>query len=143
MDLLTLFFKPNVVKRSGYFLLLVLLSLILSSCDDEIFGPRTFEGFWDVTEKSEVFGELSFRVWIEESPGDNSRLIIYDFSFLEGADVVADVLERNLTISPQSVAARGGAFQISGSGTASSNRRRIDWQYRIDGDNYTAVFVKQ
>ena len=143
MDLLTLFFNHHVVRKSGYFLLLLLLSLIFSSCDEEIFGPRSWEGYWDVIEKSDVFGEQNFRVWIKESPGDNTSLIIQDFAFLEGADVVADILELNLTISPQSVAARGGTFHISGSGTASSNRRRIDWQYRVDGDNYTAVFVKQ
>jgi hypothetical protein len=131
------------MRRSATFALLLLLILFITSCDDEIFGPRTWEGFWDVTEESSAFGELKFTVWIEEYPGDDSKLIIYDFSFLEGADVVADISDRTLTIQQQSVVARGGTFRISGTGTASANRRRIDWQYRVDGNNYTAIYIKK
>jgi hypothetical protein len=131
------------MRRYSLLVLFLLLISLVTSCDEEIFGPRTWEGFWDVTEKSAAFGDLSFTVWMEELPGDVSKVIIYDFSFLEDADVVADISDLTLTIQPQSVIARGGTFRISGTGKASSNRRRIDWQYTIDGNNYTAVFIKQ
>jgi hypothetical protein len=131
------------MRRYSSFVLFLLLILLVTSCDEEIFGPRTWEGFWDVTENSEAFGDLSFTVWIEEMPGDDSKLIIYDFSSLEGADVAVDISDRTLTIQLQSINARGGIFRISGTGKASSNRRRIEWQYRIDGNDCTAIYIKR
>ncbi len=131
------------MSRPKSFILGVIIALFAYSCDEEIFGPRNFEGFWDVTENSETFGELSFRVWIEYHQDDENRLIIHDFAFLEEADVIADIAGHTLTIRTQSVTGRGGTFRISGSGTASSNMRRIDWNYRVDNEEYTAVFVKR
>ena len=125
------------------FILVIIIALFAYSCDEEIFGPRTFEGDWDVTENSETFGELSFRVWIEYHQDDESKLIIHDFAFLEEADVIADIAGLNLTIRSQSVIGRGGTFSISGSGTSSSNMRRIEWSYKVDNEEYTAVFVKR
>ncbi len=132
------------MKKIRYALILAIIALIVVSCDDEIFGPRSLEGTWRVTEDSEAFGRQTFMVGIGYFPGDSSRILIGNFSNLDvGVEVVANVQGLLLTIPQQSVQSRGGSFRVSGSGTATSNLRRINWDYRIDGTNYTAVFDKQ
>ncbi len=124
---------------------MVLASLAFVSCDDEIFGPRSLEGTWRVTEESDAFGRQNFLTGIEYYPGDDSRIIIGNFSNLDmAAQVTANVNGLNISIPPQSVTdSRQNSFQVSGSGVASSNMRRINFTYRIDGDDYDAVFEKQ
>ncbi|TVR75261.1 MAG: hypothetical protein EA408_00615 [Marinilabiliales bacterium] len=123
---------------------LVLIAVTFASCDDEIFGPRSLEGTWRVTEESEAFGSQTFLVGIDYYPGDDSRIIIGNFSNLDlRAEVIADVVGLSLTIEHQTVQSRGGTFRVSGSGAATSNMRRINWNYRVDGEDYTAVFNKQ
>ncbi len=123
---------------------LTLISLAGLSCDDEIFGPRTFEGEWKATEYDDEFNELRFMAVTNYYPDDSSRLLISNFSSLGlEYDVVANISGLNLTIIEQSVDGRGGTFRISGSGKATSNIRKIDWIYKVDGDDFTAVFEKQ
>jgi len=127
------------------FIILVLVSLAVVSCDDEFFGPRSLEGTWRVTENSDAFGRHNFLAGIEYYPGDDSRIIIGNFSNLDmAAEVVANVNGLNITIPSQTVQdSHHNNFSISGSGTAASNMRRIIFAYRIDSDNYDAVFEKK
>ncbi len=138
---LTFVRKNNMKIRNVLFISLLALSIV--SCDDDIFGPRSLEGTWRVTEESEAFGRQTFIVGIGYFAGDSSRVLIGNFSNLDlGVEVVANVQGLSLTIDQQTVRGRGGSYRISGSGTATSNLRRINWTYRIDGANYTAVFDK-
>ncbi len=133
------------MRKFRLFFILVLVSLAAVSCDDEIFGPRSLEGTWRVTENSDVYGLQNFLAGIEYYPGDDSRIIIGNFSNLDMvAEVVANVNGLSITIPSQTVQdSHRNNFRISGSGTAASNMRRINFTYRIDGDNYNAVFEKQ
>jgi hypothetical protein len=131
------------MRKNPLLPLLLFLCLAFVSCEDDIFGPASLEGEWNVTEKSNAFGEQGFLVAINYSP-DRGSIIISNFAQLGlGVEVVAGITELNLTIPFQSVQASGGTFRISGSGTATSNLRKINWKYKIDGEDYTAVFMKQ
>lgn len=131
------------MRRNRLLPLLFIMVLAIASCEDDVFGPASLEGEWNVTEKSSAFGEQVFSVAINYSP-DRESIIISNFSNLDmDIEVVAEVMGLDLTIPFQSVQARGGTFRISGSGAATSNMRRINWKYRIDGNDCTAVFVKQ
>ena len=133
------------MRKFRLFIILVLGSLAVVSCDDEIFGPRSLEGAWRVTENSDVFGRQNFLAGLEYYPGDDSRIIIGNFSNLDmAAEVIANVNGLNISIPSQTVRdSRQNSFHVSGSGVASSNMGRINFTYRIDGDNYDAVFEKQ
>ncbi len=134
-----------LMRKFRLFIIMVLGSLAVVSCDDEIFGPRSLEGTWRVTENSDAFGRQNFLAGIEYYPGDDSRIIIGNFSDLDmAAEVVANVNGLNITIPSQTVQdSHSNNFRISGSGVASSNMRRINFTYGIDGDNFDAVFEKQ
>ncbi len=125
-------------------LFIALLAASIVSCDDDIFGPRSLEGTWRVTETSEDNIPQYFFVETWYYPGDDTKLVIGNFSNLHNVvEVGADVEGLLLTIQQQTVQGPGGSYRVSGSGTATSNLRRINWNYRIDGANYTAVFDKQ
>ena len=80
------YFNNNALMRKfRLFIILVLVSLAVVSCDNEIFGPRSLEGTWRVTETSDAFGRQSFMAGIEYYPGDDSRIIIGNFSNLDMA----------------------------------------------------------
>ncbi|MFP4366076.1 MAG: hypothetical protein ACLFQA_03180 [Bacteroidales bacterium] len=124
-------------------ILLVIVSVMAVSCDEEIFGPRSLEGTWKVSENSDAYGPQNFIVGIEYVSGDSSKIIIDNFSNLDmGVGVSANVSGLMITIPAQSVNARGGPFRVSGNGTANATMRRISWNYRIDDDNFTAIFEK-
>jgi hypothetical protein len=131
------------MQRLKPLILLVIVLFTASSCDDEIFGPRTFQGVWKATEYDSDYNPMTFEVGIDYYPGDSSRILIGNFSNLGlDYDVTANLSGLDLTIPFQSVDGRGGKFRISGSGRASTNIRRIDLDYEVDGDEFTAVFTK-
>lgn len=131
------------MRRIKPLIILVVVLFVVSSCDDEIFGPRSFQGVWKATEYDSDYSSMTFEVGIDYFPGDSSRVLIGNFSNLGlDYDVTADLSGLDLTIPFQSVDGRGGRFRISGSGRASSNIRRIDLNYEVDGDEFTAVFTK-
>lgn len=122
---------------------LIVNLLLIVSCEDDIFGPGSYAGRWNATEYNDNFEPMSFRSDIEYVSGDSTRILIGNFSNL-GYEykVVSDVAGINLTIPSQTIEGNGGRFSISGSGKASSNMRKIDWKYKLDGDDFTAVFAK-
>lgn len=125
-------------------ILLSIVSVMIISCDEDIFGPRSLEGTWNVTENSDEYGLQKFQVGIDYVAGDSSKIIIGNFSNLDmGVGVTANVSGLNLTIPVQTFNTMGGAFRVSGNGTANATMRRISWNYRIDNDDYTAIFEKQ
>lgn len=124
---------------------MIIIAWTAVSCDDELFGTRSLEGLWNVTENSEAHGLQTFIVGIEYISGDETRIIIGNFGNLDMiVEVEASINGLILTIPGQTVQdSYRNSFNISGSGTATSNLRRINWNYRIDSDNYTALFEKQ
>lgn len=136
--------NSGLMKKSKLIPLFIAISLIIISCEDDIFAPRNLEGTWNVTEYDYELNEMHFTVGIDYYPGDNSRILIGNFSNLGFEyEVVADISETDLTINYQEIDGGGGLFRISGRGTATSNLRKIDWEYSLDGDNYTALFEKE
>jgi hypothetical protein len=127
------------MRKSGLVIMLVLIVFTAVSCEEEIFGPRSLQGTWRVTENSEAFGPQNFLVGIDYFPGDSTTILIDNFGGLNDVEVTARVNGLNITIMPQQVK----NYSFSGNGTATSNLRRINWTYRIDSDNYEAVFEKQ
>ena len=127
------------MKKNRLIILFVLIALAAVSCEEDIFGPRSLRGTWRVTENSEAFGNQNFFVGIDYFSGDSTMVLIDNFGNLDGVEVTASVNGLNVTIIPQLIR----NYSISGNGTASSNLRRINWTYRIDSDNYEAVFEKQ
>jgi hypothetical protein len=127
------------MKKFRLLILLVIVTLAAVSCEEEIFGPRSLRGTWRVTENSAAFGHQNFFVGIDYFSGDSTRILIDNFGNLDGIEVTAIVNGLNITIMPQQVK----NYSFSGNGTATSNLRRINWTYRIDSDNYEAVFEKQ
>ena len=127
------------MRKNRLIILFVLVALAAVSCEEEIFGPRSLRGTWRVTENSEAFGPLNFFVGIDYLSGDSTMIFIDNFGDLDGVEVTASVNGLNVTIIPQRIR----NYSISGNGTATSNLRRINWTYRIDSDNYEAVFEKQ
>jgi hypothetical protein len=132
-------FNIILMKKLRLIISVVLLALAAVSCEEEIFGPRSLRGTWRVTENSEAFGNQNFLVGIDYFSGDSTRILIDNFGNLDGVEVTASVSGLSITIMPQQVK----NYSFSGSGTATSNLRRINWTYRIDSDNYDAVFEKQ
>ncbi len=133
------------MKRIRLVIAMTIIVWAAVSCDDELFGPRSLEGTWDVTENSEAHGPQTFIVGIEYISGDETRIIIGNFGQLGAfVEVIANVEGLVLTIPGQTVQdSRGTSFNISGSGTATTNLRRINWNYMVDYDKYTAVFEKR
>jgi hypothetical protein len=127
------------MRKNRLFILFILIAIAAVSCEEEIFGPRSLQGTWRVTENSEAFGNQNFFVGIDYFSGDSTMVLIDNFGNLDGVEVTASVSGLNLTIMPQRVR----NYSISGNGTATSSLRRINWTYRIDSDNYEAVFEKQ
>jgi hypothetical protein len=127
------------MRKNRLIILLILVALGTVSCEEEIFGPRSFSGTWRVSENSEAFGPQNFFVGIDYFSGDSTRLLIDNFGNLDGVELIANVNGLIITIMPQQVK----NYSFSGNGTATTNLRRINWTYRIDSDNYEAVFEKQ
>jgi hypothetical protein len=127
------------MRKCRLIIIIAIVSLAAVSCEDEIFGPRSLRGTWRVTENSEAFGNQNFLAGIDYVGSDSTRILIDNFGNLDGVEVTANVNGLNITIQNQRVK----NYSISGSGTATSNLRRINWKYRIDSENYDAVFEKQ
>lgn len=129
------YFKPVV------FLIITMFSAV--SCEDDIFGPGSYAGRWDATEYDANLEPMSFSSDIEYVLGDSTRILIDNFSNL-GPEyrVVSDIEGSYLTIPLQTIDGNGSRFSVSGSGKASSNLRKIEWKYKVDGEDFTAIFEK-
>lgn len=117
----------------------------MQSCDDDFFSSKSLRGTWSVFESSLTFGEQSFTVGIDYYQGDSTRISIDNFSNLGlGVEVVGNISDRFITIPSQTVRdINNNSFNVSGSGTISTNFRKIDMSYNYDGTSFTAVFQKQ
>ena len=125
------------------FIFLVITMLLVVSCEEDMFGPGSYAGRWDVTEYNADFEPMSFNSVIEYIPGDSTRILIGNFSGLgQEYKVESDIAGNDLTIPFQTINGNGGRFSVTGSGKASSNMRKIDWVYKVDGEDFTAIFEK-
>jgi hypothetical protein len=127
------------------------LAVMINSCEvaDELLGGNAtvakLEGVWTCDETSEIFKSTTsvYSVTLSADPDNVNGIIIDNFYGIDVA-VFADVAGMTLIIDDQT--AEGG-YEISGSGTISSNYEEINWSYTVDDgsgvvDHVTAVYTK-
>lgn len=143
--------KLHTTQKTGnyvrYFLFSAVLAAALLSCDklDTTSGdPRdNLVGFWSCNENSQIFGSQSFNVGISKSSTDTTEILMDNFYGL-GSEYTAYAKMNGLNLILPSQTVNG--YQISGSGTISSNYKTINWAYTVTGagqtDHVTAIYSK-
>jgi len=141
-----------VWKALGSALGLAVLLFLAHSCElaEDLAGTDAgrLEGDWLCEEESELFkatkGIFHYEVSILQDEDVSNRIIIFNFYQL-GPYVAAEatVSGLNITLNPDVE----GDFTVNGSGTISSNYKRIDWNYTVDDgsgvlDHVTAVYTR-
>jgi hypothetical protein len=142
----------KVTKAKVFFLILLCSLVFTQSCEiaSELTGAAAtiakIEGEWSCDEQSEIYKATAevYAVTISPDPGNSSGVIIDNFYGLN-VSVKANVAGMSLTIPNQTVE---GDFEVSGSGTISSNYKQIDLNYTVDDgssqiDHVTAVYTKK
>jgi hypothetical protein len=142
----------KVTKEKVFFLIFLLSLVFTQSCEiaSELTGAAAtiakIEGEWSCDEQSEIYKATSevYAVTISPDPDNSSGVIIDNFYGLN-VSVKANATGMSLIIPNQTVE---GDFVVSGSGTISSNYKRIDLNYTVDEgssqiDHVTAVYTKQ
>ena len=140
------------IKQTKVFFLIFLSFLIFpQSCElaGELTGAAAtvakLEGEWSCDEQSEIYKSTSEVYSVTLSPdADNSSGVIIDNFYGLSVAAKANVSGMSLIIPNQSLE---GGFEVSGSGTISSNYREIDLNYTVDDgsgqvDHVTAVYTK-
>jgi hypothetical protein len=143
--------KRYTTSKTGnyvrYFLFLAVLAAMVISCDKLNMAtddPRdNLVGVWSCSENSQIFGVQSYDAGVSKFPTDTTKILIDNFYGLGSEySVYAKMNNLNLTIPSQTV----NGYQVSGSGTISSNYKTIDWTYTVTGagqtDHVTAVYSK-
>jgi hypothetical protein len=142
------------ITRTKVLILVIFSSMILTdSCEiaNELTGAAAtiakIEGDWSCDEQSEYYKATAevYAVTISPDPDHSSGIIIYNFYGI-GANITvrANISGMTVTIPNQTV---DNDFDISGSGTISSNYKQIDLNYTVDDgssqvDHVTAVYTK-
>ena len=131
---------------------LVVVLFLAFSCElaEELAGTDAgrLEGDWNCEEESELFkatkGIYYYEVSILQDEDVSNRIIIFNFYQL-GPYVAAEatVSGLNIPLHPDVE----GDFTVNGSGTISSNYKRIDWNYTVDDgsgvlDHVTAIYTR-
>lgn len=144
--------KAIVKKYSLSALLIPILGLLflMSSCElaDDVIGNATvakIEGEWSCDETSEIFKSTSsvYSVSLSADPDKENGVIIDNFYGVNIA-VKATVTGMTLIIGNQTTE---DDYEVSGSGTISSNYEEINLNYNVDDgsgeiDHVTAVYTK-
>ncbi len=146
--------KRNLLRSVRQFsiLLLFLSFLTIQSCEtvDQLTGSAAtiskIEGDWTCDEQSEIYKATAetYTVTISADPDKASGVIIDNFYGLNSA-AEATVTGMSVIISNQTME---GGFDVSGSGTISSDFETINLTYQVDDgsgsvDHVTAVYTKQ
>jgi hypothetical protein len=134
-----------------FLLVLVIPLLFTYSCQtiDTLTGSAAtvskIEGEWTCDEQSEIFKATAevYTVTLSADAGTTSGVIIDNFYGLN-APAKANVTAMSLIIPNQNVE---GGFSVSGSGTISSDFKKINLTYTVDDgsgtiDHVTAVYTK-
>ncbi|MCF8294841.1 MAG: hypothetical protein K9I34_02160 [Bacteroidales bacterium] len=120
--------------KKSFFLLMLLSSLMFSSCD-EILNPDTqssvdkLKGIWLVAETSSEFGQQQYQVEFSEDETDSTRMNIYNFFGLGTWSYVSiDVDNQTLTIPSQTEE----GYIISGSGTVNEDFTQVNLSFTVE-----------
>lgn len=131
-----------------YTLLLTVIILIVTSCQDEDdTTPESIIGTWLCEENHPVFDVQHYYVDILTDTNDSTKVNIFNFYGLNASTAdenfaIASVDGYTLTIPTQIIE----THTVSGEGTISSNYKKIDLEYTVDdggGAEYvTAVYTR-
>jgi len=138
--------------RTGPFIWLAALLLWTNSCEfaEDLAGTDAgkLEGVWQCEEESELLKSTSgifyYEVTILQDEDVSNRIIIFNFYQL-GPYVSAEATVSGLRINMNTELE--GGFTANGTGTLSSNYKRIDWTYSVnDGsdvlDHVSATYTR-
>jgi len=143
----------TIVKKDRIQVIFILMAgivFLLNSCElaDDFTGNATvakIEGDWSCDETSEIFKSTGsvYSVTVSADP-DNGNGVIIDNFYDVNIAVRATVAGSSLIIGNQT--AEDG-YEVSGSGTISSNFEEINLNYNVDDgsgvvDHVTAVYTK-
>jgi hypothetical protein len=122
-----------------------MMMIALSSCtkDEDItpddVDPETFNGTWNVSEKSKEYGASTYVATISSTTG-SSVIINRLYSLTKGTN--ATVSGKNLTIQPQTI----DGLSISGSAVLENNNR-VSFKYYVQitakkVDTVSSIFTR-
>lgn len=120
--------------KKSFFLLMLLSSLMFSSCD-EILNPDTqssvdkLKGIWLVAETSSEFGQQQYQVEFSEDETDSTRMNVFNFFGLgTWSSVSVDVDNQTLTIPSQTEE----GYIITGSGTVDDGFTQVNLSFTVE-----------
>jgi hypothetical protein len=125
--------------KTKYFILLVLAALfILNGCEDILNENDAFstvqrlEGYWQCDEDENFTKStmIKYQVYITPSSTDSSAIFISRFHQLgENIEALGTVSGSTITLPQQTLM---GGYTVYGSGSISSDVKKITWKYYID-----------
>lgn len=122
-----------------FFLLMVVLSLITTSCDKYSGDTTSISGAWRCREEWGMNGFSQYSVTISKADVglDPSYFVIYNFHN-QGFEVetYVQLIDSTVTISNL-----GGGF-ASGKGTVGKDFKTIEWNYTISNETITAFYFR-
>ncbi|HKR04177.1 MAG TPA: hypothetical protein VJY62_06020 [Bacteroidia bacterium] len=126
--------------KKKYFKLILTAGIlfIISSCakDDADLPTDKYVGEWTCVETPSTGGATTFTISINKS-GNEDTLNVYNFDNLGSSEKAIFIVNENSIVIPsQSVS----NFAVSGYGTYSSGKLNLN--YSVDTDSYTAVCTK-
>ena len=124
-----------MIKKLFFIASVLLAVLVLISCQtddtDDLEDPRDkILGTWDCVSNDSELLEQRFTVVLTKSSVDN-RINISNFHNLGGSGFYVEINGYKLTIPPQNCE----GWDIEGTGTITTDFRKINWTYTIDEGN--------
>lgn len=126
------------MKTKYFFFSIIAILLILSGCEDILNENDAYstvqrlEGVWQCDEDENLTKSTlrMYQVYITPSSVDSSEVFISHFHELgDNVEAVGTVSGSTITLPKQTLM---GGYLISGSGSISSDVKKITWNYSID-----------
>jgi hypothetical protein len=129
--------KMQIMMRGNHFKIIVAAGVLfgIASCTDQTTTPTTdkYLGSWSCKETPATGGPTTFTITISNH-GSGDTLDVYNFDNLGVNEKAIFIVNDNSVVIPAQTVS---GFSVSGYGTYSSGK--INLNYAVDSDNYTAV----
>jgi hypothetical protein len=135
------------MMKKNYFNLILIFGIIVivSSCAKDETTPDTpgadrdkYVGSWSCKE-TQGASFTTFTITIQKS-GNDDTLLVYNFDNLGSNEKAIFIVSESSVVIPAQNVGTSPSFFVSGSGTYSSGK--INLEYTVDNDTYTAVCSK-